>query len=178
MCCVLDVVGQPHTTFDKTILSSSRFLESYFVNMLFIIFGRCVYLSQSVPLIFPVTQVAILTHLWYILPHKGSIKRSQLSLRQEPIPFHYTCDFTIYPQFTFSVCGIYTTCQDHIKISFSVVAEVTRVSKLKASFPWQIQVWSVVTSCTAESSRSLTSMWFLLPLALPAIVAGQILSRI
>ena len=61
MCCVLDVVGQPHTTFDKTILSSSRFLESYFVNMLFIIFGRCVYLSQSVPLIFPVTQVAILT---------------------------------------------------------------------------------------------------------------------
>merc|ERR1712212_1177258 len=29
------------------------------------------------------------------------------------------------------------------------------------------------TSCTAESSRSLTSMWFLLPLAPPAIVAGQ-----
>ena len=98
MCCVLDVVGQPHTTFDKTILSSSRFLESYFVNMLFIIFGRCVYLSQSVPLIFPVTQVAILTHLCRILPHKGSIKKSQLSLRQEPIPFQSTYDFTIYLQ--------------------------------------------------------------------------------
>ena len=66
--------------------------------MLFIIFARCLYLSQSVPLIFPVTQVAILTHLCHILPHKGSIKRSQLSLRREPIPFHSTCDFTIYLQ--------------------------------------------------------------------------------
>ena len=85
----------------------------------------CVYLSKSVPLTFPVTQVAILTHLWHILPHKGSIKRSQLSLWQEPIQFQSASDFTIY-----LCCLRYLllSCQDHNSITFLVVVEVTCAS--------------------------------------------------
>ena len=84
-----------------------------------------VYLSKSVPLTFPVTQVAILTHLWHILPHKGSIKRSQLPLWQEPIQFQSASDFTIY-----LCCLRYLllSCPDHNSITFLVVVEVTCAS--------------------------------------------------
>ena len=53
-------------------------------------FGWHVYLSQSVTLIFPVTQVAILTHLCRILPHKGINKEESIvtPTGANPIPIY------------------------------------------------------------------------------------------